>query len=711
MWKWIDGYWGEDASFTGEDDFGVFGEITYPSDRFLDSVHLLVKADDWSKQTVDFQIRRFSGDSPNHIWLVEGDHQVYYAKQAALTSPYLSKPRDTAFDMAVRASEFDRNWGYQGWLGYRYHETATDFRVWSPLANRVDLLLFDQEMNQIECLQMERGSSINLDHHEMNTKGVWQFCLEGDWSGYAYQYRIYHESHFYQDTCDPYTKVLSLDGQKSLIVSDQELVPETFKKVTPEFADWRLDNPCQAVICEMHLRDLTTSESSGIEAAYRGTYLGACQTGSQNAQGDSTAFDHIKKMGYTHVQLQPVFEHHKVYDDSGHLTYNWGYDPEHYNVPDRQFAYDQENPLAPIHELKEMIQAYHEAGIGVIMDVVYNHTYSSYSSPFQLTVPNYFYRMKTDGSFQDGSGCGNETASEKEMFRKYMIDSVLYWAEEYGVDGFRFDLMGLHDVETMRAIREALDRLDPRLLIYGEGWDMGTGLARHQKAIKANANQLPRIGFFNDDARDAVKGAEVYGHLKAGFVSGAPLEWEIGQSLLGSRSFSSYLAPSQVVNYIEAHDNYNLSDLLQILHPADDTDSHRKRVLLATGLNLMMQGMAFMQIGQEFMRTKIVATGPENQVTESDLLAAMNSYNASDAVNAIDWTRVSDENDMLNQVSEWIEMKKHNPLFSNKSYAAIEDTITIASCDSGTGLVSLNYQDEKNTNIIFNNIEKSIEKL
>ncbi len=233
-------------------------------------------------------------------------------------------------------------------------------------------------------------------------------------------------------------------------------------------------------------------------------------------------------------------------------------------------------------------------GIGVIMDVVYNHTYSSYSSPFQMALPDYYYCMHDDGSFQGGSGCGNATASEKEMYRKYMIDSLTYWAEEFGVDGFRFDLMGLHDVATMNAIRSAMDDIDPRILIYGEGWDMGIGLPADQKVKKDNAALMPRIGFFNDNARDAVKGAEVYGYISNGYVSGAPLEDQIAKSLLGSRGFLNYLMPGQVLNYIEANDNYNLNDLMHHLHPHDSPEDIEKRIYLSNALNLTMQGMCFM---------------------------------------------------------------------------------------------------------------------
>ena len=709
MWKWLDGYWGEEAHFSREDDFGLVGQLTFPANRFIDYVNLLVKTEDWSKQTHDYRIRRFLGDAPNAIWVVEGDPTVYYSKQAAMTSHSFEGRDQHAFDMALRRQEFDQKWGFQGWLGHKYEKGSTEFRLWAPLARRVQLLLFKKDSKKSKVIKMSRGTSVNKDRHEMNTHGVWSVSVPGDLDGLAYQFRVYHEESFYQDTRDPYSIALSLNNKKSLVVNPERLVPKGYQKVTRQEANWRNANACSSVICEMHLRDFSISETSGVKKAYRGTYLGACQKGTKNDQGDVTGFDYIKRMGYNYVQLQPVFDHHKTYDKNGNLLYNWGYDPENYNVPDRQFAVDQKNPLAPILELKKMIQVYHEAGIGVIMDVVYNHTYSSYSSPFQLAVPAYYYRMHDNGSFQDGSGCGNETASEKEMYRKYMIDSLTYWAEEFGVDGFRFDLMGLHDVATMNAIRSAMDDIDPRILIYGEGWDMGIGLPVDQKAKKDNAALMPRIGFFNDNSRDAVKGAEVYGHISNGYVSGAPLEDKIAKSLLGSRGFVNYLMPGQVLNYIEAHDNYNLNDLMHHLHPHDSPENIEKRIYLANALNLTMQGMCFMQLGQEFQRSKMVATGEDGNYTEADVKRAMNSYNAPDEVNRVDWNQVTLKKELVDKIAKLIERKKTVAEFSYRSYADIYDNLYVTKADFASGIVELHISGKLDETLVFDNMKKDLE--
>ena len=296
MWKWLDGYWGEEAHFSREDDFGLVGQVTSPSNRFIDSVNLLVKTEDWSRQTHDYRVRRFLGDAPNAIWIVEGDPTVYYSKQAALTSHSFEGRDQHAFDVALRRQEFDQKWGFQGWLGHKYEKGATEFRLWSPLARRVQLLLFKKGSKKPKIIKMSRGTSVNKDRHEMNTHGVWSTTVKKDLDGVAYQFRVYHEESFYQDTRDPYSIALSLDNKKSLVVNPQRLVPRGYEKVTKQKASWRKANACSSVICEMHLRDFSILETSGVKKSYRGTYLGACQKGTKNAHGDVTGFDYLKPM-------------------------------------------------------------------------------------------------------------------------------------------------------------------------------------------------------------------------------------------------------------------------------------------------------------------------------------------------------------------------------------------------------------------------------
>ena len=530
---------------------------------------------------------------------------------------------------------------------------------------------------------------------------MWQGSISEDLAKRAYQYRVIFDHEEYL-TRDPYSQATSPDGKRTAIVTDQERNPLGFQVKQGQEAHWRVKNACQAVIYEMHIRDLTKSESSGVAPAYRGTFLGACQTGTANDTGQATAFDHIRDLGVNYVQLQPVSDRHKDYDENGQVTYNWGYDPQNYNAPETSLSSNPSDPAQAIRDLKTLIQAYHDSGIGVILDVVYNHSYSTFDSPFQACVPDYYYRMNPDGSFQNGTGVGSETASEHEMFRKYMVDSLLYWVKEYNVDGFRFDLMGIHDVETMQIIRDELDKVDPRILTYGEGWDMGTGLLPQDKAKKDNAYQLLDIGFFNDNERDAIKGAEVFGTLKAGFVSGQGTENIIAKAILGSSELGSYLMPNQVVNYVEAHDNYNLHDLLREFHPHDDLETLTKRIELATAMNILMQGLAFMELGQEFSRTKLVGTGPNGQVTQADKERAMNSYNAPDQVNQVDWNLLSKYQDSVNFIRQIIQLKTTRKEFSYSTYEEIYQHVYVRQALTNSGLIVFEVRDSKHYLVIFN---------
>ncbi|EDK73003.1 pullulanase, type I [Streptococcus pneumoniae SP3-BS71] len=547
---------------------------------------------------------------------------------------------------------------------------------------------------------MKRGNSYSYNHKD-NTIGVWSLDVEEDLVGKTYQYQVQFPHH-QTLTRDPYTIATSPDGKRSAILSHVEKQVENFEVKHGSEATWRLENPCKAVICEMHIRDLTKSPTSGVDEHLRGTFLGAAQAGTVNQYGQSTAFDYIKKLGYNYVQLQPIADRHKEYDEDGNVTYNWGYDPQNYNAPETSFSTNPDDPAQVIRDLKVMVQAYHDAGIGVIMDVVYNHTFSVVDAPFQTTVPDYYYRMNPDGTFQNGTGVGNETASEHEMFRKYMIDSLLYWVQEYNIDGFRFDLMGIHDVKTMQMIRQSLDEIDSNIILYGEGWDMGTGLTPYDKAKKDNAYQMPNIGFFNDNQRDAVKGGEVYGAIKSGFVSGAATEPILAKAILGSRELGTYTHPNQVLNYVEAHDNYNLHDLLATLHPDQSSEQIMRKVETATAMNLLMQGMAFMEIGQEFGRTKLVATGENGELTHDDRERAMNSYNAPDSVNQVNWNLINERQDSIEFIRQVIRLKTKTVAFSYSSYDEIYHHVFVHSAIEHSGCLIYEVHGKEHLLVVVN---------
>lgn len=548
-----------------EEYFGAKFSLTQSSEVALETMTFSAEKDGVSKE---YPIRFNYYPLLTEVWILDGDDTVYYSENPAIASNHYKDQNPFAFDKAINSASFDHHWGYQGELGCQVSETETSFSLWAPTATSVQVVVYESASNDapiLKTFEMERGNSYSYSH-KYNTIGVWSLTVPESLAGRAYHYQI-DFPHHQSLTRDPYTIATSPDGKRSAIVSNQDRQVEGFEVKHGTEATWRLENPCQAVVYEMHIRDLTKSETSGVAPELRGTFLGAAQTGTVNQYGQSTAFDYIKELGVNYVQLQPIADRHKEYDADGNVTYNWGYDPQNYNAPETSMSTNPNDPGQAIRDLKAMVQAYHDAGIGVIMDVVYNHTFSTVDAPFQTTVPDYYYRMNHDGTYQNGTGVGNETASEHEMFRKYMIDSLLYWVKEFNIDGFRFDLMGIHDVKTMQMIRWAMDEVDPKIILYGEGWDMGTGLAPYDKAKKDNAYQLPNIGFFNDNQRDAVKGCEVYGSIKSGFVSGAGTEPIVAKAILGSRELGSYLSPNQVLNYVEAHDNYNLHDLLKTLHP------------------------------------------------------------------------------------------------------------------------------------------------
>ena len=673
--------------------FGDKFSFTQSSETPLEQMVFTVDKDGVSKE---YPIRFNHYPLLTEVWILDGDATVYYSENPAIASPHYKDQNPFAFDKAINSASFDHHWGYQGELGCQVSEEETSFKLWSPTATTVQVVVYESASNDAPILksyEMQRGNSYSYSHKD-NTIGVWNLTVPESLAGRAYQYQI-NFPHHQSLTRDPYTIATSPDGKRSAILSEKERQVEGFEVKNGTEATWRLENPCQAVVYEMHIRDLTKSETSGVAPELRGTFLGAAQTGTVNHFGQSTAFDYIKELGVNYVQLQPIADRHKEYDADGNVTYNWGYDPQNYNAPETSMSTNPNDPGQVIRDLKTMIQAYHNAGIGVIMDVVYNHTFSTVDAPFQTTVPDYYYRMNHDGSYQNGTGVGNETASEHEMFRKYMIDSLLYWVNEFNIDGFRFDLMGIHDVKTMQMIRWAMDEVDPKIILYGEGWDMGTGLAPYDKAKKDNAYQLPNIGFFNDDQRNAVKGAEVYGDIKSGFVSGAATEPIVAKAILGSRELGSYLSPNQVLNYVEAHDNYNLHDLFRTLHPSESEKRIMKKVETATAMNLLMQGMAFMELGQEFGRTKLVPTGENGELTHDDRERAMNSYNAPDAVNQVDWDLINERQESIEFIRQIIELKTKTSAFSYPTYEEVYRHVFVHTAIENSGWIVYEIQGTK----------------
>ena len=403
--------------FREEEYFGTTFSLTQASETPLEQFIFRVEKDGEIKE---YPIRFNHYPLLTEVWILDGDDTVYYSENPAIASPHFKDQNPFAFDKAINSASFDHHWGYQGELGCKVSEEETSFKLWSPTATTVQVVVYESASNDAPILktyEMKRGNSYSYSHKD-NTIGVWNLTVPESLAGRAYQYQI-DFPHHQSLTRDPYTIATSPNGKRSAILSEEERQVEGFEVKNGAEATWRLENPCQAVVYEMHIRDLTKSETSGVAPGLKGTFLGAAQTGTVNKYGQSTAFDYIKELGVNYVQLQPIADRHKEYDADGNVTYNWGYDPQNYNAPETSMSTNPNDPGQVIRDLKTMIQAYHDAGIGVIMDVVYNHTFSTVDAPFQTTVPDYYYRMNRDGSYQNGTGVGNETASEHEMFRKY----------------------------------------------------------------------------------------------------------------------------------------------------------------------------------------------------------------------------------------------------------------------------------------------------
>lgn len=526
-------------------------------------------------------------------------------------------------------------------LGASYTREKTGFKVWAPTASAVSLNLYGQGDgdNLTETISMTSGD-----------KGVW-FCeKQGDLNGvyYTYSVRIGNRTN---ETADPYARAAGVNGDRGMVVDLDATNPEGFENdVRPAFV-----NPTDAVIYELHVRDFSSDKSSGIRNT--GKFLAFTETGTTNADGLATGIDHIKDLGVTHVQILPSFDYATV-DETKPDTpqFNWGYDPKNYNVPEGSYSTDPYHGEVRINEMKQMVQALHANGIRVNMDVVYNHTYNIEDSSFQKTVPDYYYR-KANGCYSNASGCGNETASDRAMVRKYIVDSVVYWAKEYHIDGFRFDLMAVHDIDTMNAVRAALDEIDPSIMVYGEGWTGGDcAIPSSQQALKANMAKIDRVGAFSDDIRDAVKGS-VFDARDKGFVSGkSGMEERIKFGIVAATphpqvSRGSWAAqPGQSINYVSCHDNLTFWDKLALSNADDSEETRIKMNKLGSAIILTSQGVPFFQAGEEMLRSKPSAAA-EGGFDE-------NSYASPDSTNSIKWANKANVADTYEYYKGLIAFRK-----------------------------------------------------
>ena len=516
---------------------------------------------------------------------------------------------------------FHRENYYTGPLGPDYTPGGTCLRLWAPTAEAVTVTLYHKG---------DGGAVLGTEPLVRGAHGVWSVWLPGEQHGRYYTFAVTVDG-ITRETGDPYARAAGVNGVRSMIVDLARTAPSGWERdVRPNIP------PAQRAVWEVSVRDFSQDAASGVRPAWRGKYMAFTQQGTTlHSDGiHPTCLNYLKRLGVKYVQLMPIFDFGSV-DEAKPLLrqYNWGYDPTNFNVPEGSYSTDPTRGEVRIRECREMIAALHAAGIGVVMDVVYNHTYRT-ENPLNNTVPYYFFRQNPDGSFSNGSGCGNEFASERPMARRYLIDSILYWAKEYHIDGFRFDLMGLYDAESINAVRAALDALPGGrdILLYGEPWQGGASQLHRYEANKANLAMLnERVGIFCDDTRDAVKGG-CFDAREPGYVEGKPGSfWDIGAAVAAwcrSDRLPPH-APSQIVSYVSAHDNFTLWDKLLCVRYEKPEFTARDTVALAqnrlaAGIYLTSFGLPFMQAGEEFARTK---------------KGVGNSYRSSPALNRLDWNR------------------------------------------------------------------------
>ena len=563
-------------------------------------------------------------------------------------------------------------------LGVTYNPTHTIFRVWSPNAQAIKLNIYNNGINGQPTIVYEMSHS---------QQGTWTYTINEDLKGNFYTFQIQKNGQWLNETPSLWCKAVGVNGDRGAIIDMAETNPIGWD------ADHRPDMKSftDAIIYEVHMRDFTIASNSG--SKYPGKFLGLSESGSRSPEGLKTGLDHLKELGITHVQILPSYDYASI--DETRLSdnnYNWGYDPKNYNVPEGGYATDPYNPVTRIKEMKEMIQQLHKNGIRVIMDVVYNHTFSGDQSHLNLMVPGYFYRFNDDGSWGNSSGCGNETASERPMARKFIIESIKYWINEYHIDGFRFDLMGIHDIETMNAIRQAVDEIDPTISIHGEGWTAGgSPLPEKLRALKQNAPQIYPIGVFSDDIRDALRGNWMDGN-KGGFLVGNGYEESIKFGIVGAGSHpqidltkivhsqTAYAkSPAQVINYVSCHDDPCLVDKLKETVPNATEEELIEMDKLAQTIVLTSQGVPFIYAGEEIFRDK---------------KGIHNTYKSPDEINEINWSNKAKYHEVFEYYQKLIALRKTHPAFRMTTVEEINKHLQFNT--SGKNIVSYTIKDNAN---------------
>jgi pullulanase len=713
------------VDFNGTDSFGKVLTLDISGMQNFDNLGFIVRLNNWTSKDIsdDRFINNFDANGNAEIWLIQGDTQIYTAaptssttiraasiddfrlitvdlsaklaltgsgnegfsvsdgvnvtsvtplngtaasasrlalhldadlalgKSFTVSHPKFGKATTTA-GLIMNSAGFNSRYTYAGDdLGNTYSPQQTLFRVWAPTATNVDLVTYPNETSSL--------SQGVTTHMNTDANGTWIVSMKGDLNGAIYNYRV-TVGGIEREAVDPYVRATTMNGIRGVVVDLAKTNPTTWTLTKPSFSGKSTD----AVIYELHIRDLSIDSSSNIPAAHRGKYLALTDIHTVSTSGSPTGVNAIKDLGVTHVELLPVFDYASV--DESAPTFNWGYDPQNYNVPEGSYSTNPHNPANRITELKTAVQALHGDKLRVMMDVVYNHVFNAADFSEGKIVPGYFFRTNSDGTLANGSGVGNDMASERPMVRKFIVDSVKYWASQYHFDGFRFDLMGLLDITTMQQIRKTLDAIDPSILIIGEGWDMGT-LAATDRANQKNIANLTGIAAFNDELRDGIKGSvfdstdqgyangkvSQIGHVKVGIVGNI----NYGKGIEGKWTTTD---PTQSVNYVESHDNLTLFDKLTISVKGASPAKIESLDRFSASIALLAQGVPFMQAGQEFLRSK---NGDSN------------SYKSDDSVNSLKWDLRTKNFTTLKYYKGLIALRLSHPAFRMSSATAVKNNL------------------------------------
>jgi pullulanase len=658
--------------FTSTDAYGGLAKIDVTGMATFNQLGFIIRKGAWVEKDggTDRFVPAFDANGNAEIWLRQGDAQIYTAPPTGAIAVNPAVLQAKVYDSADFASKYT----YTGDdLGNTYTPANTKFRVWAPTASKVSLLTFP--------LLTSPDSAAKETAMTPDANGTWITSLPGDQDGLVYMYRVTVDGNT-NDAVDPYVRATSINGLRGVVVDLAKTNPAGWNNKKPKFSG----NPTDASIYELHVRDLSIDPTSGVPAAHQGKYLAFTDT-KTSYKGVPTGVAHIQNLGVTHVELLPIYDYQSV--DEASPTFNWGYDPQNFNVPEGSYSTDPANPTTRIIELKSAIQSLHNEGLRVIMDVVYHHVFNTNTYSENLIVPGYFFRTDSNGDLTNGSGTGNDVADERPMAAKFINDSFKYWATEYHMDGFRIDQMGQMSINTINQARKSLSAIDPTILMLGEGWYGSSSLPIADAATQGNIAKIPGVAAFNDQIRDGAKGS-VFNSDAKGFVSGSFMRaLDVKAGIVGNTAYNGTLSnswtttsPSQAINYVESHDNQTLFDKLTASAIGASPAAIVKMDEMSAAIVYLSEGVPFIQAGQEFLRSK----GGNG-----------NSYNASDAINSLKWNTLPTNIAVNNIYKGLIALRKAHPAFRLSSASAVKSTLTFLPTLDGVIAFSLDGGKSKDS--------------